>query len=117
MADDGKITVSEAHYADLVRAAAARGPGLAACDGCWHAPYSCRTHRDPLHWCPVCRDAVVFPERARCGTVVPRGYAGGACPHPSSNYAGCPVRYVEPPVRRDVCPVSAPESEPTFRCG
>ena len=117
MADDGKITVSEAHYADLVRAAAARGPGAQPCDGCWHAPYSCRTHRDPLHWCPVCRDALVFPERARYGTVVPYGacppptaYAGGACPRPG--YAP-----YEPPVRRDVCPVSAPESEPTFRCG
>ena len=110
MADDGKITVSEAHYTDLVRAAAARVPGRAACDGCWHAPYDCRAHRDPLHWCRVCRDALVFPERARYGTVVPY-----ACPYPGASYAG--ASYAKPPVRRDVCPMSAPDSEPTFRCG
>jgi len=120
MADDGKITVSEAHYTDLVRAAAARVPGRAACDGCWHAPYDCRAHRDPLHWCRVCRDALVFPERARYGTVVPY-----ACPYPGASYAGASyagasyagASYAKPPVRRDVCPMSAPDSEPTFRCG
>jgi hypothetical protein len=102
MRDDRTVTVSAAHYADLVRAAAARSADVGAC---LHAPYDCRSYRDPLYWCIVCKDAAVFPERAIMATVVPFG-----CPAPHP--AVCPL----PPVRWNTCPASAPESEPTFRC-